>query len=417
MNRVVRSTSVPIAELPSPRIRSPSQCPGTARSSASAGRSLIMTSSVTKSLPRRARARGTRSARPGAQARGQLAPERATALHIQRLVDRLVRDTHRLIIGEVERAAGRRSAPGSTTSPSAGPCAGRDADRSTERPDRPPHRRQAAPQPRTDDPAHTAQLARSRPAWPASDAARAGPHATAPWSPDTRDRRRESRRCDAARARSSTASGRAAGRSPAPRSPLGAQQRDLLPLGERQVAPRQRRLELTDGIPPPSRNHRTPTTGDTPASTPAASLVAPRGDRRPEPLPMLPAPAGGRPGDRITGRPVRSDPQPFGLPIATPLDRALRRPLESALAALIGVMNRARVWATSGERHLERVDDQLGAEMVGHRPADDQPGEQVLDVREVQEPLPRRDVGDVRRPGLVRARRAKVALDAGPERP
>ena len=37
MNRVVRSTNVPIAELPSPMIRSPSQCPGTARSSASAG--------------------------------------------------------------------------------------------------------------------------------------------------------------------------------------------------------------------------------------------------------------------------------------------------------------------------------------------------------------------------------------------
>ena len=48
--------------------------------------------------------------------------------------------------------------------------------------------------------------------------------------------------------------------------------------------------------------------------------------------------------------------------------------------------------------------------MVGHRPADDQPGEQVLHVREVQEPFPGRDVGDVRRPRLVRAVRAKVAL-------
>ena len=48
--------------------------------------------------------------------------------------------------------------------------------------------------------------------------------------------------------------------------------------------------------------------------------------------------------------------------------------------------------------------------MLSHRPADDQPGEQVLDVREVQEPFPRRDVGDVRRPRLVRAVRAKVAL-------
>ena len=65
VNRVVRSTNVPIAELPSPMIRSPSQCPGTARSSASAGRSLIMMSEPTNSLPRpRRRALGTRSARP-----------------------------------------------------------------------------------------------------------------------------------------------------------------------------------------------------------------------------------------------------------------------------------------------------------------------------------------------------------------
>ena len=52
VNRVVRSTSVPIAELPSPRMRSPSQCPGTARSAASAGRWLIRTSGVTNCLPR-----------------------------------------------------------------------------------------------------------------------------------------------------------------------------------------------------------------------------------------------------------------------------------------------------------------------------------------------------------------------------
>ena len=44
MNRVVRSTSVPIADLPAaPTSRSPSQCPGTARSAASAGRSLMFT--------------------------------------------------------------------------------------------------------------------------------------------------------------------------------------------------------------------------------------------------------------------------------------------------------------------------------------------------------------------------------------
>ncbi len=65
VKRVVRSTSVPIAELSPPIIRSPSQCPGTARSATSAGRSLIMISGVTKLLPRLpVRALGTRRARP-----------------------------------------------------------------------------------------------------------------------------------------------------------------------------------------------------------------------------------------------------------------------------------------------------------------------------------------------------------------
>ena len=65
MNRVVRSTRVPMAELPSPKMRSPSQWPGTARSAASAGRWLIRISGAMPDLPRpRLRARGTRKARP-----------------------------------------------------------------------------------------------------------------------------------------------------------------------------------------------------------------------------------------------------------------------------------------------------------------------------------------------------------------
>src|SRR4051794_8943988 len=103
VNRVVRSTRVPIAEPPEPRMRSPSQWPGTARSAASAGRSLIKISGPTKPLLRpRVRARGTRSA-PGPQARGQLATQRAAALDVERLIDRLVRDAHRVIIREVQR--------------------------------------------------------------------------------------------------------------------------------------------------------------------------------------------------------------------------------------------------------------------------------------------------------------------------
>ena len=101
VNRVVRSTGVPTAELPRPRIRSPSQCPGTARSATSAGRSLIMTSGVTCDLPRPRHPRHPQ--RPaGPQARGQLAPQRAAPLYVQRLVDGLVADAHRLIARKVE---------------------------------------------------------------------------------------------------------------------------------------------------------------------------------------------------------------------------------------------------------------------------------------------------------------------------
>ena len=81
MNRVVRSTSVPIAELCSPRIRSPSQCPGTARSSASAGRWLIMISGLTNLLPRcLVRALGTPQRSPGSPTRHQLGSERTSDL-------------------------------------------------------------------------------------------------------------------------------------------------------------------------------------------------------------------------------------------------------------------------------------------------------------------------------------------------
>src|SRR5436309_14711142 len=84
-------------------------------------------------------------------------------------------------------------------------------------------------------------------------------------------------------------------------------------------------------MPPPSRNQRTPTAGDTPATTPASSLDKPcaiaaqnrcRSSRRA---------TGGRPGERIGARPARSARRRFAAPIATLLVvEALRRPVESA---------------------------------------------------------------------------------------
>ena len=50
--------------------------------------------------------------------------------------------------------------------------------------------------------------------------------------------------------------------------------------------------------------------------------------------------------------------------------------------------------------------------MVRHRPADDAPAEDVEDHRQVEKALPpRRDIGDVRDPALIRRAGSKRALD------
>jgi len=46
--------------------------------------------------------------------------------------------------------------------------------------------------------------------------------------------------------------------------------------------------------------------------------------------------------------------------------------------------------------HLERVDDDLRAQVVGERPADDPAAVEIHHAREVQPALPRPDVRDVR---------------------
>ena len=92
-----------MADRSSPMISSPSQCPGTARSSTSAGLSLMSASAVT-CVPRGASRpcpwRPERSAR--AQAQDQLTLQSAAAFDVERLIDRLVADPHGLIIGEVD---------------------------------------------------------------------------------------------------------------------------------------------------------------------------------------------------------------------------------------------------------------------------------------------------------------------------
>lgn len=104
--RVVRSTSVLIAELPRPRIRSPSQCPGT-RSIGSFGRALTDHNiRRDKALAWPAYAPpGHAQHAPYSQAGPQLAAQHSPALNEESLIDGFVADAHRLVIREVDRQA------------------------------------------------------------------------------------------------------------------------------------------------------------------------------------------------------------------------------------------------------------------------------------------------------------------------
>ena len=74
------------------------------------------------------------------------------------------------------------------------------------------------------------------------------------------------------------------------------------------------------------------------------------------------------------------------------------------LAAPVGVGDDAgdgAVATSGGDRHLQGVEDELGAHVVGHRVAQQPPRPEVEDRRQVQPALPGRDVGDVLAPGDI----------------
>lgn len=58
-------------------------------------------------------------------------------------------------------------------------------------------------------------------------------------------------------------------------------------------------------------------------------------------------------------------------------------------------MGQAWAGTVAVQRHRERVDDDLGGHVVGHRPADDPAALGVLDRRQVQPALPGPEIGDV----------------------
>ena len=82
-----------------------------------------------------------------------------------------------------------------------------------------------------------------------------------------------------------------------------------------------------DGMPPRSRNQRTPTGPDTPHAIAASSLDSPSAIFTQNPR-STSRRTGGRPGDRIAGRPVSVTIHPGRLPIQHLRREVLRRPVE-----------------------------------------------------------------------------------------
>src|SRR5712691_10059159 len=71
------------------------------------------------------------------------------------------------------------------------------------------------------------------------------------------------------------------------------------------------------------------------------------------------------------------------------------------LRAVVGMMHDA-FRPPLPERHVERREHEFGSQVLSHAPADDSATEGIEDHRQVEEPGPRRDVGNVGDPELVR---------------
>ncbi len=102
--------------------------------------------------------------------------------------------------------------------------------------------------------------------------------------------------------------------------------------------------------------------------------------------------------DRAHGRPHRR--------LAAPRSEGDR----GVLRSLIGMMDDGRR-PTLAEGHVEGVEHQAGAQMVGHGPADDAPAEDVEHHSKIEEAGRGRDVGNVGDPQMVGRRRLEVAID------
>ena len=309
-------------------IRSPSQCPGTARSSTRAGTLADHHFGRDVSPGGLSRPGPWDPQRPsGAQARDQLPLQRCAALHVEGLVERLVADPHGLIIAEVDPKAIRDLlwAPSLPTGdPHGVACCGPSTPALA---DRQLGRLGPEPLPRADRPRRRA-AAHSQPAWRPWVAGHDARRATERSTPCTRGATFSPTRCGAVPARSSMGSGPADERSRA--------HRDLAPGTARSI----RAQRMTGSGPTPSgtdqgsHRQRDGTTETQPATTRPPLLPRHQSSPRERSPPRTaPDPRATPPSaDPATGSAPDTAEPPAAAPASSPTHtstiKALRRPLE-----------------------------------------------------------------------------------------
>jgi len=100
------------------------------------------------------------------------------------------------------------------------------------------------------------------------------------------------------------------------------------------------------------------------------------------------------------------------VPINTSAIEVLRRPVEFALTASVAVEDDPGCGPTPNTGgHGERVEDELGAHVLGHRVAQQSPAAQVEDRRQVEPALTGRDVGNVANPSNIGPAGSEPAAD------
>ena len=94
----------------------------------------------------------------------------------------------------------------------------------------------------------------------------------------------------------------------------------------------------------------------------------------------------------------------------TCLGAAFSKGQGSILRSLVGMMNDI-LRSPLPESHLERIENDLGFQVVGHRPSDYRTVKGIEDDRQVKKAGPGRHVCNIRNPQFIRGRNRKVPVD------